>query len=363
MPFDHLFSKTSVGGLDLPSRIVMAPMTRLRADGPLATAAMADYYAQRASAGLIITECTMISDTSAAYINAPGLYADNQIDPWRRVADAVHEAGGRIFLQLWHCGRVAHVSLMPDRQLPLAPSAVAGEGDLHTLEGKRPMSVPRAMLVPEIIGITRAFGKAADRARRAGFDGVELHGAFGYLIDQFLRDGANRRDDDYGGAPENRIRFLLGVIAAAQQSMERRVGLKLSPVSSAHGMTDSDPAGLYAFLLNELNQHDLAYVHIMEPLADEHIQALPLSDICGFAREHYQGMLIANGGFSAQSAEQQLAAGKADLVSFGTAFIANPDLPARLRAGAALAAPDPATVYGVPGRAPALGYTDYPFMK
>jgi len=362
MALESLLSPVSLGTLSLPNRVVMAPMTRLRAPVGIATATMADYYAQRAEAGLIITECTMVSDTSAAYINAPGIYADGFVAGWSNVTDAVHAAGGHIFLQLWHAGRVAHMSMMPGGQPPLAPSAIAGQGELHTFTGKQPMSVPRAVTMEEIRGLARAFGKAAERAQRAGFDGVELHGAFGYLIDQFLRNGSNRRDDGYGGSPENRCRFLMAVLAEAQQIFGKNVGLKLSPASHAHGMSDSDPEGLYAYLLTQLGEADLAYVHVMEPLTDDRALGTSITDVAGFARKHYAGTLIANGGFAADTADAAIHAGIADLVSFGTPFIANPDLVHRMGRGAMLAEPDFGLVYGMPGSAPERGYTDYPPM-
>lgn len=338
----------------------MAPMTRLRAVDAMPNAAMADYYCQRAGAGLIVTECTMISDTSAAYINAPGIYGDQFIDPWRAVTDAAHDAGGRIFLQLWHSGRIAHSSMLPGGMQPLAPSAIAGVGDLHTFTGKHPVSVPRALTGDEIRGLTKAFGKAAERARRAEFDGVEIHGAFGYLIDQFLQSGSNKRDDEFGGTVENRIRFLRGILGAVQQAMGANVGLKLSPSSRAHGMSDSDPRKTFGTLLDQLNEADLAYVHMMEPLPDDLALAPKIANTRVFAREHYKGIVIANGGFTAASGEAAVASGAADLVSFGQAFIANPDLPQRMRAGAELAMPDFSLVYGVPGQPLERGYSDYP---
>jgi len=321
---------------------------------------MAEYYSQRASAGLIVTECTMVSDTSAAYINAPGMYNDRFIDGWRAVTDAVHSAGGRIYLQLWHSGRVAHSSMMPDRGPPLAPSAIAGVGELHTYEGKYPMSMPRPLTGDEVRGLTKAFGKAAERARRAGFDGVEIHSAFGYLIDQFLQNGSNQRADEFGGSAENRIRFLLGILGAVQQAMGQNVGVKLSPSSRAHGMSDSDPAAIFSYLLDQLNEADLAYVHMMEPLPADHELGHSIAVTRTFARAHYRGTLIANGGFGASTADTAIAQGEADLVSFAQNFIANPDLPERMKANAPLAMPDFNLVYGMPGNPVGAGYTDYP---
>lgn len=358
-----LFTAISVGTHDLSNRIVMAPMTRLRAPGGMPNAAMAQYYAQRASAGLLVTECVMVSDTSAAYMNAPGIYADKFEDAWHDVTDAVHASGGKIFMQLWHSGRVAHVSLMPGGQAPLAPSAIAGVGELHTPIGKEPMSMPRALAIEEVRGLVKAFGKAADRAARAGFDGVEIHGAFGYLIDQFLRDGSNLRSDEFGGPVENRSRFLLEIITSVQQAFGRNVGLKLSPASRAHGMSDSRTQETFARLLGLLNEADLAYVHMMEPLPGDEVPELLLSATTAFARKHYSGTIVANGGFSAEMAAKAIAEGLADLVSFGQPFIANPDLPARFKRGADLAMPDFSMVYGVPGQPLENGYTDYPAMS
>jgi N-ethylmaleimide reductase len=360
MNLPNLFTPTALGTLQLPNRIVMAPMTRLRADAGMPNLHMAEYYSQRASAGLIVTECTMVSDTSAAYINAPGIYHDRFIDGWRAITDAVHEAGGRIFLQLWHSGRVAHSSMMPDRGPPLAPSALAGVGELHTYEGKLPMSIPRALTGDEVRGLTKAFGKAADRARQAGFDGVEIHGAFGYLIDQFLQDGSNQRADEFGGTAENRIRFLLGILSTVQQAMGQNVGIKLSPCSRAHGMTDSNPAAIFGYLLDQLNEVDLAYVHMMEPLPADLELGHSIAVTRTFARAYYRGTLIANGGFDADSAEAAIAHGEADLVSFGQNFIANPDLPARMKHNVPLATPNFGLVYGLPGTPIEAGYTDYP---
>lgn len=356
----HLFSGMVLGSLNLRNRIVMAPMTRLRAPGGVPSAAMTEYYRQRATAGLIVTECTMISDTSAAYIGAPGIFADEFIDPWHRVTDAVHDAGGRIFLQLWHGGRIAHTSLMPGGVDPLAPSAIAGDAELFTPTGLQPASMPRAISGDEVRGLTKAFGKAAERARKAGFDGVEIHGAFGYLIDQFLQDASNRRTDGYGGSFENRTRFLLGIVGAVQQAMGRDVGVKLSPSSRAHGMRDSDSKGLFAHVLEQLDDTDLAYVHMMEPSPSDLENDISIHDVAAYSRSHYDGTIIANGGFDLERANAAIDAGSADLVSFGQKFIANPDLVARLRDGRELASPDFALVYGKPGEPLEPGYTDYP---
>ncbi|NWK97459.1 alkene reductase [Sphingobium lactosutens] len=354
-----LFSPFGLGTLTLPNRIVMAPMTRLRAPGSIPATAVADYYAQRATAGLIISESIMISDTSAAYMNAPGLFADEHIDPWRRVTDAVHMRGGRIFAQLWHSGRVGHSSLQPDGKPPLAPSAIAGEGTIHTVSGRQPLSVPRALSLAEVAGVTRAFGKAAARARAAGFDGLELHGAYGYLIDQFLQDRSNRRTDEYGGSLENRLRFLLGVVTACQQEYGRDVGVKLSPANRTYGMGDSDPVGTFSYIANKLDELDLAYLHFMEPFPEDIAVGCKISSVTPMARRWCRGPIIANGGFDMERAVTTIAAGQADLVSFGRSFIANPDLVDRFLAGIPCADADPATVYWIPEAPLERGYTDY----
>ncbi len=357
---DILFEPVTVGTLTLRNRIVMAPMTRLRSPDDTPNSLVETYYRQRAGSGLIVTECTMVSETSAAYINAPGIYHDRFIDPWARVVRGVHEAGGRIFLQLWHSGRVGHSSLQPDRGPPLAPSAIAGEGDLHTYEGKQPLSVPRPLTREEVKSLIKAFGVAAARAARAGFDGVEIHGAFGYLIDQFLQDGSNHRADEFGGTIENRARFLFAVIAVAQQAFGANVGVKLSPSNRYHGMSDSAPAESFGWLLKKLDELDLAYVHMMEPLPFDREKGCAIDQVRAFARRHYKGTIIANGGLTPELATTAIESGEADLASFGQLFIANPDLPERIRAGHPLATPDFATVYGIPGTPPERGYIDYP---
>lgn len=341
-----LLSPTRLGEIDLQNKVVMAPMTRLRAPGGLPNALMAEYYTQRASAGLIVTECTMISDTSAAYLGAPGIYADSFIDGWQRVTDVVHALGGKIFLQLWHSGRIAHTSLMPGHILPLAPSAVRGEGELYTHQGKQRVSKPKSMSLDEIFGLTKAFGKAARRAGEAGFDGVEIHGAFGYLIDQFLQDASNVRTDEYGGTFANRFRFLSGIIDSVKSSYAGPVAVKLSPSNRFHGMSDSDPEGLFSHVLTQLDGMGLAYVHMMEAQPQDIVTGRTITDVAAFARRHYSGTIVANGGFNAGSAESVLQRGDADLVSFGQLYIANPDLPERFRQGAELAMPNFEYVYG-----------------
>lgn len=360
---DPLFTPIRLAGLDLRNRIVMAPMTRLRATGGVANDVMAKYYAQRATAGLIVTECTMVSPTSAAYIAAPGIYNADMCRAWGVVTAAVHAKGGKIFNQLWHSGRVSHRSLQPDNAVPIAPSAIAGEGDLHTYEGKQPFSTPRALSADEIKGVVQDFTQAAIYAADAGFDGVELHGAYGYLIDQFLQSGSNQRTDDYGGSAANRSRFLFNIIESIKASVNIRIGVKLSPSNRIHGMSDANPAETFGYVFERLNAYDLAYVHVMRPNADDRKLGVTIDDTVAFARRLYKGTIIGNGGYDRQSASDALARKQADLVSFGVPFLANPDLPRRLQDGIHLAAPDFATVYGVPGAALEKGYTDYPVAE
>ena len=350
-----LFNSLQVGALTIPNRILLAPLTRTRADaGHMPNALMADYYAQRASGGLLITECTMITEGTSAFIAEPGIYSPEQIEGWKKTTDAVHAKGGRIFMQIWHAGRAAHPDIN-DGARTVSSSALAIEGDIQTLNGKVPHAVPHALTLEEIPAIVALFAQAAKNAIAAGFDGVEVHAANGYLIDQFLRDGANQRTDAYGGPVENRARFLFDVLTAVTQAIgAERVGVRLSPLNSFNSMKDSDPIGLTAFLAEKLNAFNLAYLHMMR--AD--FFGIQKGDVETIARDNYQGVLIGNMGYTAEEAEAAIAAGKLDAVAFGTSFLANPDLPERIKAKAALNVPDSASFY-TPG---AKGYTDYPLM-
>jgi N-ethylmaleimide reductase len=337
----------------------MAPLTRNRAgEGGVPQALNALYYAQRASAGLIISEASPISPQGVGYPNTPCIYSPAQIEGWRRVTDAVHEAGGRMFLQLWHVGRVSHPSLQPDNELPVAPSAIAPEGDAFTYEGLQPFVVPRALAASELPGIVADYRQAALNAVQAGFDGVEIHAANGYLIDQFLRDGSNRRDDEYGGCIENRCRFLLQVTDAVTAAVgAARCGIRLSPVNPFNSMSDSDPQALFETVVRALDPYGLAYLHVVEGAI--HSDSAPVPFDLEAVRRLFRGPYIANGGYTRERAIQAVANGAADLVSFGELFIANPDLPERFRVNAPLNQPDPATFYGG-GEA---GYTDYPTLS
>jgi len=353
----NLFQPLQVGALTLPNRILMAPLTRCRTISEhVPTPLMAEYYAQRASAGLLIAEATMAMAGHSAFWMEPGIYSESQVDGWRLTTEAVHRAGGRIFLQIWHGGRACH-PLLNNGMPPVAPSAIAITDDtVLTPEGKKPYVVPRELGDEELAGIVAGFGKAAEKAKVAGFDGVEVHGANGYLLDQFLRDGSNKRTGPYGGTIENRARLLLEVLTAVCDVWgSDRVGLRISPLNSFNSMIDSDPIGLASWLATRLNDVGLAYLHLMR----SDFFGKQQGDVLTPVRERYQGALIANMGYTAEEAEKAIASGQIDGVAFGTAFLANPDLPARIKAGAPLNPPNPATFY-TPGP---VGYIDYPFWE
>ncbi|MFZ4763757.1 MAG: alkene reductase [Roseimicrobium sp.] len=352
-----LFTPLQLGALTLPNRILMAPLTRCRAeDDHVPGDLMAEHYSQRASAGLIIAEATMVMEGNSAFWREPGIYSDAQVAGWRKTTEAVHAKGGRIFLQLWHGGRACH-PLLNDGAQPVAPSAIAITGDdVHTPEGKKPYVTPRELRDDELPGIVAGFKKASENAKAAGFDGVEIHGANGYLLDEFLRDGANKRTGPYGGSVENRARLMLEVLAAVSEVWgSDRVGLRISTLNSYNSMIDSDPIGLSTWLATTLNDYQLAYLHVMR---GDFFQQQK-GDIMTPIRSAYRGVIIGNMGYKPAEATQAIAEGKLDAVAFGTSFLANPDLPARIQANAALTAPNPATFYS-PGP---VGYTDYPFLN
>jgi N-ethylmaleimide reductase len=357
MPLLDVLSPFTLGPLQLPNRVVMAPMTRNRAGRGNAPGALnATYYAQRASAGLIVTEATQISPQGVGYPGTPGIHSAEQIAGWKGVTEAVQAAGGRIFLQLWHVGRISHPSLQPDGALPVAPSAIAPAGQAMTLEGMKPFVTPRALNTEEIAGIVEDYRRAARNARDAGFDGVELHGANGYLIDQFLRDGSNRRTDRYGGTALNRTRLLIEVTEAVVGEWSgERVGVRLSPTNPFNDMADSNPAATFATAVGELGRLGLAYLHIVEPAAADPTGDGEVPDIRLF-RRLWRGALMANKGYDLARANAVIQAGWADLVSFAVLFLANPDLPIRFRRGGPFNPPDRKTFYG----GTAAGYTDYP---
>lgn len=351
-----LFNPLRLGALTLSNRIVLAPLTRKRADADhMPNALMAEYYAQRASGGLLITECTMVAPGTSAFITEPGIYSDAQIQAWKQTTSAVHAKGGRIFMQIWHAGRAAHPAINGGTP-NVSSSATAVEGDIHTPSGKVPHAVPHALTVEEIRSIVAAFAQAAKNAIAAGFDGVEVHGANGYLIDQFLRDTPNQRTDSYGGSLDNRARFLFEVLTAVTAAIGAdRVGLRLSPLNSYNSMKDSDPIGWMGYLADKLNAYGLAYLHVMR--ADFFQQQT--GDVMTIAREKYKGVLIGNMGYTADEAQAAIAAGQLDAVAFGTSYLANPDLPERIQAKAPLNTPNPDTFY----TSGPTGYTDYPALQ
>ena len=355
-----LMQPFAFGDLTLPNRVVMAPLTRNRAvhgnDAPGELAAT--YYRQRASAGLIVSEGTQISPQGQGYVWTPGMYSDAQVEGWRKATDAVHEAGGRIFAQLWHVGRISHVSLQPDGGQPVAPSAIRANTRTFIASGFAEVSEPRALATAEIADIVADFARAAANAKRAGFDGVELHGANGYLIDQFLRDGTNKRADAYGGAIENRARFALEVVdAVAKVWPAARIGLRMAPTSPANDIADSNPAATFGYLAAKLAARKIGYIHVIEGATQGDRDIAPFD--WAALRKTFSGAYIANNGYTRESAIAALAEGRADLIAFGRAFIANPDLVERLRRGCGLADGDRATYYG----GGAHGYTDYPALN
>lgn len=336
----------------------MAPLTRMRAsNGNVPTSMNVEYYKQRASAALIITECTQVSPQGRGYARSPGIHSPEQIAAWRQVTDAVHTLGGRIFMQLWHAGRTSHPELQPGGALPVAPSAIAAEGNAYLPFGRRsPMVTPRALETEEIAGVVEQFRQGAQNALAAGFDGVEIHGANGYLIDEFLQDGSNQRTDRYGGSIENRARFLLEVVEAVVGVWgSGRVGVRLSPSGTNYSMSDSNRVATFSYIVAALNAFDLAYFHLMEPNdwgTDTGLDA-------AYFRQIFKGILMVNGGYDCQKGDAIINSGKADLVSFGRLFLANPDLPTRFRLDATLNEPDSSTFY----EGDEKGYTDYPTLQ
>jgi len=352
-----ILSPFTLGPLTLPNRVVMAPMTRNRAGtGNIPMPLNATYYAQRASAGLIVSEATQISPQGVGYPGTPGIHSDEQIAGWKLVTDAVHAAGGRIYLQLWHVGRISHPSLQPDGALPISAVPIAPAGQAMTYDGMKPFVTPRALGTAEIAGIVEDFRRGARNARQASFDGVELHGANGYLIDQFLRDGSNKRADRYGGSALNRARLLIETTEAIVGEWGAdRVGVRLAPTAPFNDMADSNPAATFSAAVDEINRFGLAYLHIVEPIAGDPVPSGEMPDI-RFFRKIWRGPLIGNKGYDLARANAVIRDGAADLVSFAALFLANPDLPERFRQGGPFNPPDRKTFYG----GEAAGYTDYP---
>jgi N-ethylmaleimide reductase len=354
-----LFTPIQIGELTLPNRVVMAPLTRRRAaEGKVPTVLSARYYAQRASAGLIVSESTEVDPIAGGPPpTRPGIFNEAQIAGWRLVTDAVHAEGGRIFIQLSHLGRASHPSMRSDGSLPVAPSAIGAGGTVFTPIGPQPYPVPRALELEEIATVVAQFSAAAENAKRAGFDGVEIHGANGYLIDEFLRDGSNRRTDRYGGLVENRARLLLEITEATVAIWSAgRVAVRLSPWNSFGDMRDSNPAAIFSHVAAALAPFGLAYLHLIES-PPGHSEA-PVVPLAADLRKLFGGPLLVAGGYDRLSAERAVSTEAADFVAFGEAFIANPDLPARFRLGTRLNQADKTTFYAGGER----GYTDYPFL-
>lgn len=354
-----LFDSYRLGDLTLSNRIVMAPLTRNRAAPGFVPGELAiEYYAQRASAGLIITEASQISQQGQGYQDTPGIYTDAQVAGWRKVTDAVHAKGGHIVIQLWHVGRVSHTTLQPGGAAPVAPSAIAAASKTYVGNAFIDTSTPRALELSEIAGIVADYRRAAANAIKAGFDGVEIHAANGYLIDQFLKDGANHRTDAYGGSIENRARFLLEVTDAVVGEIgAARTGIRLSPVSPANGISDSAPQPLFNHAVEELEKRHPVYIHVVEGATGGPRDVAP-----GFSfeelRKRYTGAWMVNNGYDLDLASRVVAEGRADLVAFGRPFISNPDLVERLRRNAPLNELDRDTLYGGGAR----GYLDYPTL-
>lgn len=350
-----LFEPLKLGDIVIPNRIIMAPLTRCRASaGRVPNALMAEYYAQRATAGLILSEATCVSPQGVGYPDTPGIWSEAQTQGWQGVTEAVHEAGGRIFLQLWHVGRVSHPDYL-DGELPVAPSAIAPEGHVSLLRPQRPFVTPRTLDIEEIPGIIDAYRQGAANAKQAGFDGVEVHAANGYLLDQFLQDSTNQRNDIYGGSIENRARLLLEVTDAVIEVWGAgRVGVHLAPRGDVHSMGDSNPLQTFGYVAEQLGRRGIAFIFTRESSGEDGIS----SDL----KRRFGGVLIANEGFTSDSAQQIIANGQADAVAFGKDFIANPDLPKRLQLNAPLNPYDSSTFYGAPSGEPRIGYTDYQWL-
>ncbi|WEF35028.1 alkene reductase [Pseudoduganella chitinolytica] len=346
-----LFDPITIGDLTLKNRVIMAPLTRARANpGRVPNALMAEYYAQRASAGLILSEATSVTPQGVGYENTPGIWSDEQVAGWKLVTEAVHAKGGKIFMQLWHVGRISDPSLL-DGEAPVAPSAIPAKGHVSLLRPIRPYPVPRALTTEEVAEVVAAYRLGAENAKKAGFDGVEIHGANGYLLDQFLQDSTNQRTDQYGGPIENRARLMLEVTDAAIDVWGAdRVGMHLAPRRDAHDMGDSDPEGTFTYVARELGKRKIAFICAREAVGEDSLGPL--------LKREFGGIYIANEQFSLESAQRALNDGTADAIAFGKDFIANPDLPERLQQGAPLNPQRPELFYGPS----AEGYTDYPAL-
>src|SRR5271168_4783034 len=355
-----LLEPYKLGPITLPNRFVMAPLTRNRAvpPGMVPSALAIEYYGQRASAGLLVTEASQVSQQGQGYQDTPGIYSKEQIAGWRKVTDRVHERGGRIFIQLWHVGRISHTSLQAGGGAPVAPSAIRAKGKTFVNGTFNDNSEPRALELSEIPGIIESFRLGAANANEAGFDGVEIHGANGYLLDQFAKDGTNKRTDAYGGSIENRARLMLEIakVVTAEAGAER-TGIRISPVTPANDVSDSEPQPLFDYIVDGLNAQKLVYIHVIEGATGGPRDIAPFD--YASLRKRFTGAYMANNGYDFELANKTLAAGAADLIAFGKPFISNPDLVERLKKGAPLNEWDKATFYG----GGAKGYTDYPTLE
>lgn len=351
-----LFDPIKIGDLTLPNRIFMAPLTRSRAGTErIPNELMAKYYAQRASAGLILTEATSVTPMGVGYADTPGIWSEEQVKGWKLVTEAVHKAGGHIFLQLWHVGRISDPIFL-NGELPVAPSAIKPEGHISLVRPKKEYVTPRALETAEIPGVIEAYRKGAENAKRAGFDGVELHGANGYLLDQFLQSGTNKRTDEYGGSLENRAKLMLAAVDAAISVFgANRVGLHLAPRGDSHDISDANPLETFSYIAREVGRRGIAFICSRESLGDNRIGPELKK---AFNKENPDGIYIANEKFEQDTAEEVLQKGEADAVAFGKLFIANPDLPKRFAKSAELNKPDSASFYA----GEANGYTDYPAL-
>jgi N-ethylmaleimide reductase len=359
MSTSKLLEPFKLGPITLPNRFAMAPLTRNRALAGLVPNPLAvEYYGQRASAGLLITEATQVSQQGQGYQDTPGIYSKEQIAGWRKVTDRVHARGGRIFLQLWHVGRISHTSLQPNGGAPVAPSAILAKTKTFVGGTFADVSEPRALELSEIPGIIDSFKKGAANAIAAGFDGVEVHGANGYLLDQFARDGANTRTDAYGGSIENRAKLMLEVTKAVVSEVgAERTGIRISPVTPSNDLSDSNPQPLFDYIVDHLNAQKLVYIHVVEGATGGARDVVPFD--YHSLRNRFKGAYIANNGYDFELADKVLSANEADLIAFGKPFISNPDLVERFKRGAPLNTPDKATFYGGDAR----GYTDYPVLQ
>ena len=357
----NLFDPVQLGPLRLANRVFMAPLTRNRADGDGVHGDLAmKYYAQRASAGLIVTEATQISPMGKGYINTPGIHSARQVAAWRRIVDAVHGEGGHIFLQLWHVGRISHSSLLPDTAPPLAPSAIRANAQTFIATGFAPVSEPTEMSQAEIRNTIADYREAAQNAKAAGFDGVEIHAANGYLIDQFLRSGSNQRADRFGGSASNRVRFLLRVTEEVLGVWDStRVGVRISPTGAFNDMKDDNPEQTFGTAVEHLSAYNIGYLHVVEAAQDGRESNEEEHAVLQTVRRLWKGCYVVNGGYDGPRGDAAVRSGYADAVAYGRAFLANPDLPHRLRIGATLNVPDHQTFYGGDSK----GYTDYPYFE